>query len=114
MVISNGKHEIIADTIEEKGGGGSAIRPHELLEAAFAACLNMTIRMYADKKNIPLEKVITNVFADRSEPGKTVFRYSFSFEGEITNEQREELNKVAEGCPVKRTLSNQIYFHNGT
>ena len=114
VAVSNGVHTIISDTTEEKGGGGSAIRPHELLEAAFAACLNMTIRMYADKKNIPLQKVITHVFADRSQPGKTIFHYSFSFTGEITDEQREALNRIVESCPVRKTLSNQLYFTNGT
>jgi putative redox protein len=108
VVISNGKHEISADTSEDNGGGGSAIRPHELLEAAFASCLNMTIRIYADKANIPLTGVTTKVSTDRTQPGKTIFKYSFSIEGTLTNEQREELNRGAEECLVKKTLLSTI------
>ncbi len=110
VVISNGTHEIFADTTDTHGGGASAIRPHELLEGALAGCLNMTIRMYADKQGIPLTKVTTAVSADRTQPGKTVFKYSFSVEGAFTDEQREELDRIAENCPVHKTLSNAIEF----
>lgn len=113
VVISNGKHEISADTLEKFGGGESAIRPHELLEAALAACLNMTIRMYADKNDIPLTNIRTSVTADRSEPGRTKLIYSYSVEGTLTDEQRSDLARAAEKCPVRKTLSNAIEFVNG-
>jgi putative redox protein len=108
--ISNGRHEISVDTTEEQGGGASAMRPHELLEAALASCLNMTIRIYADKNSIPLTRVITKVSVDRTQPGKTTFNYSFSFEGTLAEEQREELNKIAGQCAVRETLSKTISF----
>ncbi len=108
VVISNGTHQIFADTTDAHGGGGSAIRPHELLEGALAGCLNMVIRMYADKQGIPMTKVFTTVSSDRTQPGKTIFTYSFSVEGSLTAEQREELAKVAGTCPVHQTLSHAI------
>jgi putative redox protein len=104
VIVSNGRHEISADMTEDKGGGGSGIRPHELLESALAACLNMTIRMHAEKKGIAMTKIITKVSADRAQPGKTTFKYSFSFEGTLTDEQHEELSRV------RKTLSNAINF----
>jgi putative redox protein len=110
VAISNGKHTIFADTIESHGGSGSAIRPHELLEAAFGACLNMSIRMRADKQGIPLTKVTTKVSADRSDPGSTTFKYTITLDGDLTNDQREELRKAASECPVHKTLSNTITF----
>jgi len=110
VVVSNGRDEIASDTTDDKGGGGSAMRPHEFLEAALAACLNMTIRMHADREGIPLTKITTQVSADRSRPGHTIFRYSFDLEGALTNEQREGLQRVAEACPVRKTLSNAISF----
>lgn len=110
VVVSNGEHEIIADTTIQKGGAGSAMRPHELLEAALAACLNMTIRMYADKKGIPLTKITTRVTADRDRPGETIFRYSYAFDGCLTDRQLEGLHRVAAACPVQMTLANRITF----
>jgi putative redox protein len=107
VVVSDGKHEVSADTIEANGGGNSAIRPHDLLEGALAACLNMTIRIHADKANIPLTGVTTKVSADRSQPGKTTFTYSVDLQGPLTDEQRDALHRIDE-CPVKKTLSGTI------
>jgi putative redox protein len=70
----------------------------------------MTIRMHADKRGIPVTRVSTTVLADRTQPGKTTFKYSFVIAGALTNEQGEELKRVAESCPVRKTLSNQIEF----
>jgi putative redox protein len=109
VVISDGKHEVFADTIEANGGGNSAIRPHDLLEGALAACLNMTIRIQADKANIPLTGVTTKVSADRSQPGKTTFNYSVELYGPLTDEQREMLLRI-DACPVKKTLASTVEF----
>jgi putative redox protein len=110
VAVSNGQHTMIADTTESHGGTGSGIRPHELLEAAFGACLNMAIRMRADKMVIPLTKVTTQVLADRTQPGSTVFKYTIILDGDLTEQQRQELRQVAAECPVRKTLSNTLTF----
>ena len=66
--------------------------------------------MYADKKNIPLKRVSTEVTADKDEPGEVTFKYSISLEGPISAEQKAELYRIAEKCPVRKTLSGEIYF----
>lgn len=42
------------DTTPDKKGANHGFRPHELLEAASASCMNMTFRMYAEIHAIPL------------------------------------------------------------
>lgn len=71
--FSNGQNGAFSDTIKDKGGGGFGFRPHELLEAALARCINITIRMCADKYSIPLSKVTTTVRLNRSNPDEAVF-----------------------------------------
>ena len=110
VTVSNGRYEVSADTTEDQGGGASAMRPHELLEAALASCANMNIRIHADKYGIPLTKVVTKVSVDRTQPGKTIFNYSCSFEGTLSDAQREELNRIAGQCAVRETLSKTISF----
>jgi putative redox protein len=108
--FSNGTSEAAADTTADKGGSGDGFRPHELLEAALATCVNMTVRMYAAKHAIALAGVTTRVSLDRSDPAQAVFRYEVELEGALTPADREKLLDAARACPVRRTLSRQIRF----
>jgi uncharacterized OsmC-like protein len=60
-VVRNRAHELASDAPITKGGGGAGFGAHELLEASLAACLNMAVRMHADARGIPLERVSTVV-----------------------------------------------------
>lgn len=110
--FSNGKHEGTADTTAEKGGSNSGFRPHDLLEAALATCVNMTVRMYADNHGIPLTSVTARVSLDRSAPDQSTFRYDVEFAGDLMPEQIEKLHQAANACPVRRTLSRTIQFES--
>ena len=111
--FTDGTYEGVADTTADKGGGGSGFRPHSLLEAALATCVNVTVRMYADNHNIPLAGVNTRVSLDRSAPDQTTFEYEVEFAGDLTPEQVEKLHQAASACPVRRTLSKTIRFESG-
>ena len=108
--FSNGKQTAIADTTADKGGGEMGFRPHELLEAALATCMNMHLRMYAANYGIGLTEVCTTVTLDRNSPAEAVFNYSVELSGEIDESQRKKLLEVAESCPVHRTLSKKLVF----
>ena len=106
--FSNGVREEFADTTVDKGGCSAGFRPHELLEAALACCVNMTVRMYADRHAIPLDAVTTRVRLDRGAEG-AVFHTETELHGSsLTAEQRERLLAAAKACPVGRTLSGSI------
>ena len=109
-LFTNGKHEALSDTTEDKGGSHSGFRPHELLEAALASCITMWIRMYADKHDIPLTEASTQVSLDRTTPGEVVFEYDVELAGPLTKAQRRRLMRVAKTCPVHQTLSKRISF----
>lgn len=109
-VFSDGVHEAISDTSTDKGGRNSGFSPHDLLEAALATCVNMTVRMYADKRSMALADVRTKVSLDRSDPQAAVFRYEVELHGDLTELERENLLRAAAACPVRRTLSKEIRF----
>jgi putative redox protein len=111
--FSDGEHEGAADTTADKGGRHSGFRPHDLLEAALATCVNMTVRMYADSHGIPLRGVTTRVTLDRTNPEEAVFRYEVGLDGELTEDQKNRLLRAASACPVRRTLSRRIGFECG-
>lgn len=112
--FSDGAHEGLSDTTADKGGNHCGFRPHDLLEAALANCVNMTVRMYADHHGIPLVGVTTRVKLDRSLPDEVVFQYEVELEGELTSEQKQSLFHAAQACPVRRTLSKKIRFESGS
>lgn len=112
--FSDGVHKAVSDTTTDKGGGNSGFRPHDLLEAAVATCVNMTVRMYADSRSIALAGVKTKVSLDRSDPQSAVFHYKVELDGDLTESDRENLLRAAAACPVRRTLSRAIRFESST
>lgn len=109
-LFSNGEQVSVADTTPDKGGGNLGFRPHELLEAALASCMNISLRMCAEKYAIPLAGVSVSVSLDRSDPNAPLFKYSVQFQGEITAPQQEHLLAALANCPVRTTLAKQLQF----
>lgn len=110
--FSNGVHAAIADVAAKDGGGSFGFGPHDLLEAALATCVNITVRMYADHHSIPLRGVITKVGITRPQPDEVLFYYEVAFDGDLTAEQKERLTYAAHACPVHKTLSQKIRFES--
>ena len=108
VLFTDGLHTGVSDTTEDKGGGNSGLRPHDLLEAALATCLNMWLKMHADIHNIPVSKVETTVSLDRSLPDEVVFNYSLKISGALSNSEKQTLLSVAKTCPVHKTLTKKL------
>lgn len=108
--FTNGAHRSTSDTTPNKGGANRGFRPHELLEAALATCMNMTVRMAADQQGIPLSSVSVTVFLNREEPGQPVFEYSVEFGETLSEAQQSQLLAAIEKCPVRNTLSHPLRF----
>jgi putative redox protein len=106
--FSNGTHNAVADVPIEKGGSGQGFGPHELLEAALATCLSMTVQMYAAKHGLPLHGVGCEVRIDRAIFGHAVFSYALSFDGPLSVLQCADLREAASRCPVARTLGGSL------
>lgn len=108
--FTNGQEVSFSDTNKDKGGGGEGFRPHELLEAALSNCMNMTLRMYADRYLIPLSGVAVTVKLDRSKPDEVIFDYALEFMGPLSDTDRQRLVEIARSCPVRQTLSKKVSF----
>lgn len=107
--FSNGTYEAIADVSVAKGGGGLGFGPHELLEAALATCLTMTVQMAAKKHGFPLEGARCTARLDRSQPDRIQLNYTLTLDGPaLTSEQLTTLHASAARCPVAQTLSGGI------
>ncbi len=96
-----------ADEPADKGGGATGPDPHDLLSAALAACTTLTLRLYADHKEWPVERIHVAVDHAREEGATSpdLFRRRVQFTGPLDEAQRERLLQIAERCPVHRTLT---------
>ncbi len=108
--FTNGQHIGSSDNTPDKGGQGAGFRPHELLEAALASCMNMWLRMYANTHQLPLEHVSATVELKRDHPGEAVFEYEIAIDGPLTSEQKSKLLGIAQTCPVRKTLAGTLSF----
>jgi len=106
MVNSGGGNELVADEPMEVGGENLGFSPDELLCSALGACTSATLRMYADRKQWPLEgvKVVVS-FNRQSSFTETNLVREISLVGPLTDEQKERLLDIANKCPTHKTLS---------
>jgi len=106
--FTNGAHDAVADVPVVKGGAGEGFGPHELLEAALATCMAMTVTMSATEHGLPLTAVRCEVRLDRSAPAGVALTYTLAFDGELSEGQAERLREAAGRCPVARTLTGGL------
>lgn len=108
-VVTVGEHAIISDT-KPPAGQDLGFRPHQLLEAALASCIAITLRMVADDRGYALDEAIVDVEVDRSAEAETVFRTKIDLHGALSDIERNLLIRTAARCPVRKTLSKQLGF----
>jgi putative redox protein len=113
-------HRLTADEPVGNGGRDSGPDPYELLLSGLGACTSMTIRMYANHKKLPLDRISVKlrhekIHAEDCEHCETRegkidhIERELSFEGEqLTPEHRQRLLDIANKCPVHRTLKSEI------
>ncbi len=117
--ITAGAHRFLADEPVAAGGRGSGPTPYDLLLAALGACTSMTIRLYADRKQIPLDRVKVALKHDRiyaadckdcetKEGMVDHIDRVIALEGNLAPETRQRLLEIADKCPVHRTLTSEI------
>lgn len=98
-------HEVISDEPKSYGGENLGPSPYNLLLMSIGSCTSMTLRMYANRKKMPLEDVTVRLVYERLPDEERITRY-LSFKGDITESQKSRLVEIADRCPVHKTLEN--------
>jgi uncharacterized OsmC-like protein/alpha-beta hydrolase superfamily lysophospholipase len=117
--VTVGTHRFLADEPVEVGGLDSGPGPYDLLLAGLGACTAMTLRLYAERKALPLERVTvrlnhSRIHAADCEDCETKegmldrIDRAITLRGVLDAEQRRRLLEIADKCPVHRTLTSEI------
>ena len=119
--VRAGAHRFIADEPASYGGDDAGPSPYDLLVAALGACTAMTIRLYAERKQWPLERVSVRLKHDKvhaedcahceTREGR-IDRIEREIElaGMLDANQRAALLEIADKCPVHRTLHSEVWI----
>ncbi len=110
-----GRHKLLADEPADMGGTDTGPTPYDFLAMGLGACTSMTIRMYADRKQIPLDHVEVIVSHEKRHAEDCEncesdnaridhFDRKLRIRGGMTKEQRAGLVAIADRCPVHKTL----------
>jgi putative redox protein len=119
QTVSIGPHHLLADEPVAAGGEDSGPGPYDFLLAGLGACTSMTMRLYADRKSLPLERVTvtlkhSKIHAEDCAECETKagmldqIERMIAMEGALDAAQRGKLLEIADKCPVHRTLTSEI------
>ncbi|OUL62443.1 OsmC family protein [Flavobacterium sp. AJR] len=100
---------VIADEPQEMGGKNLGFSPSELLASALASCTLITLRMYIDRKQWDVTEINISVdFERNSEQNVSLLNRKIEITGNVDEAQKERLLKIANSCPIHKTLTNTI------
>jgi putative redox protein len=102
-----GGHSMVIDEPEEAGGRNEGPSPTRALAAALAACTAITVEMYANRKEWPLDDVEAEVVMRYEGFVPTRFTVTLRLPKELSEEQLERLREIAGKCPVHRALRHE-------
>ena len=104
---------LLMDEPQSVGGNDLGPDPYTTLLASLAGCTLSTLRMYIDRKgwNIPEIHIALNLSQQRNESIETTFTRNISFNSEVSEEQKVQLLRIAEKCPVSLILKNKIIIN---
>lgn len=125
--ITAGAHALVADEPREAGGADTGPSPYELLLASLGACTAMTLKLYIERKRLPITEVEVALSFDRIHAAdcescsdeqrerdaeiQHISRLIY-VTGEVTEEQRQRLLYIAGRCPVHVTLHSQPHVED--
>ncbi len=111
-------HHTLADEPLKVGGDNTGPNPYEYLLASLGACTSMTLRMYAERKALPVENISVRlrhqkVHAKDCEECESTGGYvdiidrEIEIVGDLSPKVRARMLEIADRCPVPRSLHSE-------
>jgi putative redox protein len=105
--VRSGRHRLPADEPEEAGGVDAGPDPFDYLLAALGACTSITLRMYAERKQIAVERIGVALEMERKDTLTEIARV-ITLDGDLSEDDRQRLLAIAERCPVHKILTGEV------
>jgi len=116
--VSTSSHYWLADEPVKVGGNNMGPDPYDHILAGLGACTSMTLRMYAQRKKLPIDHIKVELIHTRDykddcdnceqQNGMEAIVRNISFTGDLTKEQEARFLEIADKCPVHKTLHNNV------
>ena len=106
--VSIGQHQLLADEPESLGGDDAGPSPMDFVLTGLGACTAITLRMYAEKKGLDIERISVTLEHQRSPEGKHQVHRVVVVEGNLSEEQRTRLLEIANRCPTHLALQQPL------
>lgn len=119
QTVTVGPHQMLADEPIASGGDDTGLGPYDFLLAGLGTCTSMTMRLYADRKSLPLERTTvtlrhSKIHAEDCAECETKagmldqIDRVIAMEGPLDADQRKRLMEIADKCPVHHTLTSEV------
>jgi len=105
VTVRAGQHTLIVDEPVDRGGRDAGPAPHELVLAGLGACSAITLRMYADRKQLTIRSLEIDLTSHK-DGERNVIRRIVRLDADLTPEQRARFADIIERTPVTLTLKN--------
>ncbi len=104
-------HSWLADEPDTNGGQDRGPTSKELIASSLAACMAITLRMYADRKGWEVEAIEVDVAVHSIRIGEgkmTRFDAEIEILGNLTDKEKDRMSVIAGKCPVHKLLTHPI------
>lgn len=121
-IAQSGHHSWFADEpLDTQGGTDTGPTPMQMLMGSLGSCEAITMKLYAQRKNWPLEGVDVELEIERfngsdypAYTGQAAFvheiRQKITLHGPLDDDQRRRILDIGEMCPVHRVLQYPTFF----
>ena len=98
--IRTGKHQLVGDEPPSNGGNDEGPSPFGYLLSGLVSCTAITLRMYAERKQWPLESIEVEAHYDIADDGSRTIMRNITLSDGLDADQRQRIAEIAEKTPV--------------
>lgn len=109
--VRAGNHSIMSDEPLELGGDDKGVNPNELFLASLGSCTAITLRMYADRKEWAVDRIVVDLKMDivkGNEAQTSYIKRHITILGNVSQEQKRRMLTIADSCPLHRIMTNPV------